>query len=462
MSKGAKRELVIRYNGVQMGGSAKDYRLTGYHRISQEAEVASAEWEVMVVATSEASFRNAVEKFEREMAKPWRGLTIKSGDTTLLEAIVSDSTALNAVPTVTKIGDPGDTGRTRVYRVRVVWGRPATYNSESEGLRTYDIDVSVDDARIRTVTIRGTYTAVGTNRSRAQYDAKIDAFQTAVLGGLPSGTFEIVSEGSAHDVNDATLRFSRVLREVIHDQGGAGLDNSTIIGQVLTISVRGITAEAHPSSPAKALTEITANYTATIDADVSTDLAAEWDTIKPWIIEQMDEYAEGSVAVRAVTPSLNPDANRITATVVAVAIPAEAFVELRVESEDSHSFGTQMVHAWSGSPFTKHIFQGAGSYIRRHTLRALVSGTKTKADAFAMLADVAGADSVDGVAASEANGGRPITAPQAAGAGRWYTLDRDARTDPYVFGTDDGTTVNLTAIVAYVVRGWAVNAEDLT
>jgi len=466
MSAAIRRELSFTYNGLEVGGSSEKFQPTGYMRLGQGPEAASAEWEVLVSSESESGFKGAVEEFEDAMSVPWKALVIKQGDSKLVDVSPDDATALNPVPFIMKVGDPGDTGRTRIYRCRLEWGSPAAYNEESEGLRNYDVEVLTDPAGIRTVNIVGTYTAVDSTRARAQFDAKIDAFQTSVLTAIGSGTFEQVADQSTHDTNDAALSFRRTLIEVIFDQGGGGVDDSSIIGQVLQIATRTNTIEATSDDTFSTtpMADIVATYAATIDKDETTDLKSKWDDIEGFIIDEIASFFDGSVAVRSSEPRFFPDSNRIEATVVCMGVPVDTYVQARITWDDDHDFGMQLIHAWTGQPFSKFVYQGPGTYIRRIAIDVVKTGTHTKADAFAELEKVAGRESVDGVAPRTRNGGQPHTSPQSPGAGAWYPVKRHGHADAYSFGVPGlgGQTVDLTRLVAFTDRAWAVNAADIT
>jgi len=447
MPRSVTRELTISYNDVTMGGSDEDYRLTGFIRMRQEPEIGQAEWDVLVVGSSESAFAANCVDFEEKLSEPWNDIKIAQGSSILLDVKASDTenTALNPSITVQKVGTTTDSGRTRRYHCVATWGRSYT------------------PARRASVSVSGTYTAVTSNLARAQYDAKIAAFTTAVLTAISgSATFELVEEDSSHDVNDKTLTFTRIFDEVIFTQGGTGLDNANIVSQNLDITAGRRSGEGHTSkSSIEGLGSITLRYSAWFDKDQTTALESKYDGIRSWLITQAEEFAQGglSLALMEEDPSFDPVENKISVTMRFQSASGSAtgthFFEIHFTVEDNVEYGYAAVHAWTGSPFSKYVYQAEANAIRTIRMTALASGDGSQADAKEAFQAFAGPESsASGRAAGEGPAeAAPLTDPL-SGGGTWFTRSRRVSADPYKVGIP-GKQIELTRMTGEAVRFWA-------
>jgi len=467
MPRGVTREYTVTYNTLTMGGSDEKYRVTGFTRIRQEPEVGQVEWDVLVVGSTEAAFSANCRDFEEKMSEPWNDFSFKQGNSSLVDVAVSDNTALNPEVTVQKVGTTTDTGRTRRYHCSATWGRPADYpNAESVGLRDYDVQVSFTPARRRSVSIVGTYTAVTDNLARAQYEAKIEAFATAVLTAIDAAaTFEIVEEDASHDINNKTLTFSRIYDEVIFGQGGSSKANVNIVSQTLEISAGRLGAEAHPNhTSAEALGNISLRYSAWFDKDQTTSLESQYDSIKEWLITQAEEYASGSYSLALVeeTPAYDPVENKISVTMrFRAGNDYGAYFEVRFTTEDNVDYGLAAVHAWGGGAFDKYIYQAEANVFRTIRMTMLKSGELDRGNAESEFVRFAGSES----AAGSGGGGNgnthtpPSTDPIASAGGKWFSQGRKVSADPYFIGIS-GNQIKLTRMTGEAVRFWAKPIED--
>lgn len=368
------RELSIVYGSLTVGGASTANLLTGKYLISQEPELTRVEFEFMVVGSTEAAFKTAVAAAESEFNTPWQNLTITLGAQTLLSLTQTGNEGFDARPRLEKLGGDEDTGRSRKYRAVIEFGRPASYGSPS-GLRESAVQIDYTPSRRRTIRISGTFTAVGANDARAQYDAQISTFQSSVTSAYgDSLTYELVNETTTHDTNDKLLRFERELQEVVFGQGAsAGTDDSAIVRQSLQIARNeqnpGFSPIAHP------LVQLTARYDAWIDKTVTTDLTAKWDSLRSWIFEQIENTLGGSsiILVRE-EPQYDYDENRITATVEAMgrsSLEGTDVLARELTTEDREIVGEVLAPIWTGNPYHRYRYQGPAQL--RRTIRETIT-----------------------------------------------------------------------------------------
>ena len=177
----ATREMYITYGAVMVGGISTEYLLDGWtrHNVRDGKGDSWIEFDCVVTSASSAGFAARCKAIERTFRTPRKDLVIVQNGVELHKAAHSDADGgFNTEPEIRKIGDVGDSGRSRRYTLRVSYETPADTASTS-GLRESTVNVEYDAARIRTIRIAGTFTAVpGTTSARARYDAAIAAHVT--------------------------------------------------------------------------------------------------------------------------------------------------------------------------------------------------------------------------------------------------------------------------------------------
>lgn len=365
------RELSIRYGDLTMGGDS-DYPLDGYHEVTHDHESVDISWSFFVTSDSEDGFVSKCKDVETRLRRPYQDLEITLGRSLLFRRRQSDNTGLDSQPEVSKGGDPADTGRSRLYRVRVRMGLPAD-NVDTLGHRRSSISVAYSPSRRKTVTIEGMFTAVTSNDARAQYEAKIATFCTSALTAI-GGTFELIGEPVTRtSTNGKTIDFLRVYEERIYGQGSSTLDDSALVGSVLEVS-RTSRNTGH-SPDAQDLTEVIGQFSCSVDKTVSQDLAAKWASVKPWIIEKMQAQTGSRFALVSARPVFDYDRNTIACTLVGLGTDLDATsqdqIAHRIEVADSRPSGKVFVPAWTGNPEDCYIYDGPVV-----TLRTITQTTK--------------------------------------------------------------------------------------
>lgn len=392
----APREFVVDYGGFVVGAdSTRQVDIEeGPFTVERDFERFTVEFSFIIRQATATLFSAEVAAVEAAFRKPRGNLTITINGVVQYTFSHLTSTGFDAEPRVVKRGAVADSGTMRTYRVRVRVALPADnleVTDGSLGLRRSTVNVARDPARVRTITIAGEYTGSTANpTARDQYEAQISAYATAVLNTFPGIFHELDDEpGAEADDTDHTssarygkgkvLRFSRVFREVIYQQGpGAALDDPQITRQELRIARR---REAPGDTPdAVRLVEAFVTWSAWVNADTSAggtrDLRAKWTSYRPWIIQQAkDTLADfrASVAVVEERPEFDYTANRITATMRLLStVSGGTPVERRVTTEDFFASGKVLVSAWTGNPLSKYDYDGPATSIR--TVTEVVKG----------------------------------------------------------------------------------------
>lgn len=438
----AAREFVITYGSYVVGGASASAacEVHGYPTIEMSRDRASVSFDVTVTAGTEAQAASAFAALEAAFHNPFQNLTIALGSSTLLSVTQAASTALDAIATVALPGGPPDTGRSRRYRVRIEFGLPATWAATS-GLRDSSVALGIGPNGVATVTLRGTFTAVGSSDAKAVYDAAIASWASSQLSWLGISVYELIAEPRVQvSINRKTCDFERVYRELIYPQAGSSND-SAIVGQgfVVTKSRKG--SEYSPSSEGgdgstgatvtvTPLLDVSARYECWIDKRVTTDLQAKWATIQPWVIGIVQDLAGGGAfGLMRCAPAFHWDENRITADIEGVAPNSEDggdIIQNILEITTSRVAGWEFVAAWTGDPEAALVFRGSQVYVQRVTRRWRQLGAAAK--------KASGSAAVGNDAQIRVAAAAPAALPQGVGGSQWFVLSEDHGEIPKAVG----------------------------
>lgn len=351
------RTFSLTYAGVTVGGSSDYYLLHGDppFRIRKSYDRLTVEAYVVCRSTTVADFTTRADALEVAFRTPAGDLSYTFGSSTTSWSH-SSNTGMSAKPEIEKVGDAGfDSDRSRLYKVSVTVVLPAD-NGAYAGLREGEIAVSTEANGRRTATLSGTVTALSSNSASAQYAVAVAAMVTAVTSAL-SATMEAVEPSSyTYDDRNKVARFTHTLREIIFDQSAGGTNHSSIKNQQLTVE-RG---EEYPGDhdgnapPAR----VTVTYSCDVDKSVTTDLETLFSgTIKPWIVTQARNVADaGSLAMTEIRPSYDRANNRISASVVMLAVLASTWGR-RVTSETEEETGVRLVPVHNGNPSARKKYE---------------------------------------------------------------------------------------------------------
>lgn len=418
------RELSITYGSFTVGlGTAR--LITEFVKDADNYETAWVEFEFVTTASTAAAFATEVIAVRDAFRIPRQNLTVTQESQTLLTLSQTANTGFDASPEIVKDGDPADTGRSRHFRVRIEFGRPAD-NVSTNYRRWSWVKVEYDPARIRTVSISGTYTAGGAVASFAQYRAQIDTYAATVTSGIDSSaSWERIGEPEVtRGETDKICDFVAVYREIIFNQKSGTKDDADIVDPQLVITRE---LEAPGDSAASSVTvgggssggggtsspgvgsgpngtvvaqppgqstpgsggsgggilrpiHINVSYACTIDYTRTTDLKTKWTgTIRPFIISQVQAYAGVAVMLVEDKPAFGDlYKNRLSATMTFVAILTDVMAR-KVTAQDSNQVGWVFHAVWDGDPYSVYKYQG--ERIRLRTITEEIEKRTSETDA---------------------------------------------------------------------------------
>ena len=434
------REEKITYGSYVVGNGGDAEHIVGHVQMSRAFEEGSLEFSFLVAEETEAAFAAACRAAEVAFRRPYQDLTFVLGAATLLDAKQSTTRALDPRPEITKGDDDADTGRSRIYTVRIEFGLPASTGAERyNGLRSMTIDVDYDPARRQTVTISGVVTAVVAG-SRFQYDLIIGSIVADAKSDLGITTWELDTEPTVStDTNDKLCEFSIIYKELIHEQGASGTYDAAIVQQDLNISRR---LDGPGDTPlAERLATLSLSYSAWINKTVTTDLVTKYASIRPWLVTKLDTTLNGGAfAIITEEPRYFPDENRIEVSMTVLGQPEGGVVfENRVTTSDDDAVGWEFVPAWTGDVLSAYTYPGPRVVVRTVSQTQRRLGTFTEQDALAF-----GAAEV---------GKATKRMPQGGSGGTWKVIRKNPGATAQQLGvgsdTMDVTDLSLTTQMRY-------------
>ncbi len=374
----AARELSITYGSIIIGGISTDYLLDNWtrHEVKDGTADSWIEFDCVVKASTVEALAPLYQALERTFRSPRKSLTVSQSGQVLLQAHHTDAEGgFNTEPSIRKVGDVGDSGRSRRYTLRVTWETPADTVSTS-GLRESNINVAYDASRIRTIRISGTFTGVpDTPNARDRYDSAIGAHVTSALSALSVTTSELIGEPvTEQDYDNKTLRFERIHLELIFGQGqDSPNDDAAITDQTLTVTRREISEERSPATgvgaatagvvaagTVQALAIFDLHYEASIDNTSSTALKSKYDSIRAWLLGQFGAvFSQGTYALTVEKVDTDRVKNRLIVDMTAEGSVRGALLLRRtVTSQTDTTAPTVFRGAWTGNPDDFYIYQG--------------------------------------------------------------------------------------------------------
>jgi hypothetical protein len=455
------RELSITYGSITVGGISTDYLLDGFtrHSVIDGKTDSFVEFDCVAKASSAAALAALCRSIERAFRTPRQSLTVSLSGSVLLLAHHDDAEGgFNTEPQIRKIGDVGDSGRSRRYTLRVSYETPAD-TATTSGLRESTINVDYDPSRIRTIRIAGVFTAVpGTTDARDVYEAAIAAHVASALLGLSVTTSEIVGEPvTEQDYDNKVLRFERTYRELIFGQGqDAANDDAAIVDQTLSVVRREFSEERSPTTAiiqgsgggvsgggsslvapgtVQQLAAFDLHYECSIDNTSSTDLKAKYDGLRSWLLSQFSGvFSQGTFALTVERVETDRVRNRILVDMTAEGSTKGADILSRtVTSEKRETPGLVFRGKWTGNPLDYYVYQGHDVVLRITTASARHLTTKDPATVEKQNEEFA-----------ESFGGF-------AGGGSGLTVEKSSTTTPQRIGIEgSGHVLNLLDVTSTV------------
>jgi hypothetical protein len=125
------------------------------------------------------------------------------------------------------------------------------------------------------------------------------------------------------------------------------------------------------TSTIERLVTLNITYEVWVDNTESTNLTGKWDSVRTLLIDKAKTILTGgSVAVIDENPAFDTTDNKITGTITVQGSTSGGVVEYRQTVEDNLQYGKVLVPAWTGVPFHKYPYWGAGTW--QVTLRSMV------------------------------------------------------------------------------------------
>lgn len=354
------RSIGVTYAGLIIGKDQVDdsYNLAGKIRYREQYDQASIEFEVVVSNSNQTTFLAAEAALRAAYTKPDQALTAVLGSATRYAADptagASGNTGFLTRPSCRKQGSAVDTAYSSLWLCTVAWTLPADLSGRS-GRRDGAIEISTNPAGIRTVTFVGTYTALTSNDSYAQYLSAVD---TWISSELPAGTFELVGIPQVrYDDQDKILIFRHVYKEVIANQAVGVLDHASIVNPRLIVRRQRSSADQTATFAAESLIGLVAQFSCSVDIAQSTDLKTTWETvIRPRVFEAVRELS-GISALAWIAEDFSPDIyeNTISATLGFQGSPSPGLHQARIETDDDNELGKILYPVLNGNPFARDL-----------------------------------------------------------------------------------------------------------
>lgn len=372
------RLLAFTYAGLTIGnGGSDDYHLTGHYRFIRDYERATLTFEVVVQNDDPDLFLAAEAALVSAFSMPDQTLDVVLGASTRLSFSPAANTGFNTRASARKMAGPDDTARSARYECTVTAELPASLAGRA-GRRTSTVNVATSPSGRRTVTISGTYTALGNRAAREQFAAEVDAYCNGVLSGL-GGTWELAGTPQAEaDDQDKVIRFQRVYREILYPQAQGKTDHAAIIDPQVTFRLTRSSGEfTQELGTAQPLLELQATYSASVSFDETTDLRTLYEqTIRPYIVAEAARVTgAGAVVVVSESPEYDPGENTVRASLSLMADPGSAFFLARTSVSDSIDKGFIFKPVYNGNPWARDKYRGHGSWVRTLTRTTVARGS---------------------------------------------------------------------------------------
>lgn len=371
MPPAVTKELRVVYGAQTIGGTS-DWELDRGLRIFRGYSRSVVEFDAVYSgAATQPAFGLAVRDFEASMRTPRQRLRVLandgSGDETLLDLDpvvgAGTNTGFNADPAAQKVGADDDTGRSRRYRCRIEVETPADLAGQS-GRRESTIDVEFSASRRRTLTIGGVYTALGANGARAQYNASIAAYRTAIVAGLGGNWAAVANrERIATDDADKLCTFSATYREIRQDESTIGLDDPELVDPSLSIRRLDVgPGDSHLKDEPRArrLVTLDATFRSPVDVTAETDLARKWtDDIRQHVLDRISEIfglAGLAVLEEEVTPDDQENVLEARMRLQGAAAGAGGLVEATESTTIEADEGKLIARTWGPTKRSGYVF----------------------------------------------------------------------------------------------------------
>lgn len=284
----------ITYGSVTIGGSDANFLgpIEDTMGLFESYRRAQLSFDCIVYSTSASTFRTKQQELLTQFRTPRARLEVDApsslrdyNPSTLL------NTGFDAEPTISQVEDIANCDRFQRYRITVAVSLPADLSGQS-GRRDNMEMVSFEANRRRTITLRGQYTALGSNSAREQYDASIATYAAAAISEIESDSsvkWQLTDESADVNDTDKVLSFTREYREITVNQASGAADSSAVVIQDFQMSemTPGSRDTYIAGAEVKPFQEFMVSYTAVIDLTDTDDsgLRSLWlGTLRPYLL----------------------------------------------------------------------------------------------------------------------------------------------------------------------------------
>lgn len=318
----------ITYGGQAVGGSSDYYQLHGPYVIEKSNDDFRLVFDVVVVGTSFADLQTKSDTLEtafRKRLSKAEVLEIEIGTGGNKWTYTVGSNLLEVHSTISKTGNPDtDKGFSRAYTCNIQAKLPSNNDG---GLRSLEVLVEVGANGLKTVTMRGTYTAKDATSAVDMYKNNFAAEATAYRNAIDATRpWELVTENYSLDRERSTTwsagvtpfphacNFVQQWVQILAAQSDAAFDDTLIKDH--RISFTDVSSFSGDSgADIYRLRRCNATYECAVDAAQGTDIYTVYETkVKPHLKSLFVEaYQPSSYGVEETRISIDRTGNRISA-----------------------------------------------------------------------------------------------------------------------------------------------------
>jgi len=366
------RELSIVYGSATLGGASENLLVEKY-RENIGYESGTIEADVIVTGTTESTFITNCTALESAFRTPRQRLRVILGSQTQIDWNPADSTntGFNQQPTIAKVGDPADTGRSRRYHITVTAELPADLSGQA-GRRLSSTTIAYGPNRQRQVTFAGQYTALTSLLARAQYEAQVATFTSTVLTGIDAtAAWEKISEQVENDDTNKNATFSVIFEELLYNQSSGTLDDPAIVGLRVNFN------RSIPSPGDSVLNGVSVNrleivavaFSCVLDKGQSTDPKAVYEsTLRPHLVSEIQaKFSPSFMAIIDDQHHFNFPQNALSGTLLVQMTTGGPVVEFTRIVEVRSLTPSRFVDVWDGNPYSAQEYKTHGQIFRTVT-----------------------------------------------------------------------------------------------
>lgn len=394
MAPPVTREWAIFYGSdipVEVGGTSSKFLLVNKFGMLRGHQQVRFRFQVLVLGSTNAAFVANCRELEDAYRQPRQRFRIAQDGVNYRDYDPALNTGFDAVPEIDKVGSRADTARSRLYECRVVVRLPSDTADGLGGFldgRGLDarLNLTYEDNRRRMVTLSGTWTALGNNKAKAQYEQEIADYASDKLTAIDStATWQLIGpeENNINDI-DTEMTFRRQYREITLEQGSGTTNVDAVVKQ--EVNCRRTSSGAADTFIKGQLVRPFAQYEITYSADidineVSADgLPGLWTgTLRAHALNQARNQlglGPNSGAIMRESPGFDPENNRITVTMEYKALDGSLVINSSLTKTLKDETGIVLTPVTTGRAYEYDIDEGPPDRELRVEVSQRTAGTK--------------------------------------------------------------------------------------